>query len=62
MIYRVVIIEEAKIDYKKSILFYKDINPKLAIKFNDSFKKSIAVIQKNPLLFQIRYDNIRILF
>lgn len=62
MIYKVVIIEEAKMDYKKSLFFYKDIHPKLAIRFNDSFKKSIAIIKKNPLLFQIRYDNVRIIF
>ncbi|OXA88856.1 hypothetical protein B0A62_21720 [Flavobacterium hydatis] len=62
MIYKVVIIEEAKIDYKKSLFFYKDIHPKLAVRFNDSFKKSITIIKKNPLLFQIRYDNVRIIF
>lgn len=59
MIYKVVIIEEAKVDYKKSL--YKGIHPKLAVRFNDSFKRSIAIIKKDPLLFQIRYDNIRIL-
>ncbi|OXA70257.1 hypothetical protein B0A67_16580 [Flavobacterium aquidurense] len=61
MIYKVVIIEEAKVDYKKSLLWYKGIHPKLAVRFNDSFKRSIAIIKKDPLLFQIRYDNIRIL-
>ncbi|MDR7371109.1 hypothetical protein J2X17_001893 [Flavobacterium aquidurense] len=62
MIYKIVIIEEAKIDYKKSLLWYKDIHPKLAIKFNDSFQKSIAILKKDPLSIQIRYDNIRIIF
>jgi len=62
MSYKVVIIEEAKIDLKKSLLFYKDIHPKLAIRFNDSLKKSISILKKDPLLFQIRYDNIRIIF
>ncbi len=62
MIYKIVIIEEARIDYKKSLLWYKDIHPKLAIKFNDSFQKSIAILKKDPLSIQIRYDNIRIIF
>ncbi|SNR35375.1 hypothetical protein [Flavobacterium sp. ov086] len=62
MIYKIVIVEEAKIDYKKSLLYYKNIHPKLAIRFNDSFKKSLAIIKKDPLLFQIKYDTIRIIF
>jgi hypothetical protein len=62
MIYKIVILDEAKLDYKKSFLWYKDIHPKLAIRFNDSFKRSIAIIKTDPLLFQIRYDNIRIVF
>ena len=62
MIYKIVIIEDAKIDYKKSLLYYKNIHPKLAVRFNDSFKNSIEIIRDNPLLFQIRYDTIRIIF
>ena len=62
MSYKIVILEEAKKDYKESLLFYKNINPKLAIRFNDSFKKSIAFITKNPFQFQIKYDNVRINF
>ncbi|OXA85017.1 type II toxin-antitoxin system RelE/ParE family toxin [Flavobacterium hercynium] len=62
MIYKIVIIEEAKADYKKSLLWYKNVHPKLAIRFNDSFKRSLAIIKIDPLLFQIRYDNIRVVF
>ncbi len=62
MNYKIVIIEEAKIDYRKSFLWYKNIHPKLAVRFNNSFKESIAIIKKDPLLFQIKYDKIRILF
>ena len=46
MSYNIVIIEEAKIDYKESLLWYKDINSKLAIRFNDSFKRSITILKK----------------
>jgi len=62
MIYKIVIVDEAKTDYKNSLLWYKAIHPKLAVRFNDSFKKSIAILKKDPSLFQVRYDNIRILF
>ncbi|KAF2079241.1 type II toxin-antitoxin system RelE/ParE family toxin [Flavobacterium sharifuzzamanii] len=62
MSYKIVILEEAKADYKESLLFYKNINPKLAVRFNDSFKKSIAFITKNPFQFQIKYDDVRIIF
>ena len=60
MNYNVIIVKEAKIDYRKSIFWYKDINPKLATRFNSSFKESLSIIKKNPLLFQIRYDEIRV--
>jgi hypothetical protein len=62
MNYKILIIDEAKADYKKSLLWYKEKHPKLAIRFNDSFKRSLAILKKDPLLFQIRYDNIRLIF
>ena len=62
MNYKIVIIEEAKIDYKKTLLWYKNINPKLAVRFNNSFKESITIIKKDSLLFQIKYDQIRVVF
>jgi len=62
MNYKIVIVEEAKIDYRKSLHWYKNIHPKLAVRFNNSFKESIAIIKNDPLLFQIKYDKIRIVF
>ncbi|WP_125723344.1 type II toxin-antitoxin system RelE/ParE family toxin [Flavobacterium ustbae] len=62
MNYKIEIITEAKSDYKKSLLWYKDIHPNLAIRFNDSFKASLAILKKDPFLFQIRYDKTRIIF
>ncbi|AWK02701.1 type II toxin-antitoxin system RelE/ParE family toxin [Flavobacterium crocinum] len=62
MNYKIVILEKAKLDYKESLFWCKNIHPKLAIRFNDSFKKSIAIIKNNPFLFQVKYDNIRIIF
>lgn len=62
MNYKIIILEEAKTDYKKSLLWYKNIHPKLAIRFNDSFKESMVTLKKNPLLFQVKYDTVRIVF
>ena len=61
MSYKVVIVKEAKLDLKESVDWYKDINPKLAQRFLLSFKEGIALIRKEPLHFQIRYDDVRIL-
>ena len=60
MNYRIVIIDEAKFDFRKALFYYKDINPKLAIRFNQSFKESIKTIKEKPELFQIRFENVRI--
>ena len=62
MSYKIVILEEAKLDYKESLMWYKSIHSKLGVRFRDSFKKSILLIKQNPFLFQIRYDNVRIIF
>ena len=58
--YKTVIVDEAKIEFRKSFYWYKDINPVLSKRFDSSFKKSLSIIKKNPLLFQIRYDDVRI--
>jgi plasmid stabilization system protein ParE len=60
MSYKIIIINEAKIDFKESINWYKDINTKLAIRFIASFKESLSKIKNDPFHFQIRYDDVRI--
>lgn len=61
MNYKIVVVEEAKIDLSQSIDWYKNINPKLAKRFLESFKEGISIILKEPLHFQIRYDDVRIM-
>ena len=61
MNYRIVIIDEAKIDFNESLFWYKNINPKLAKRYHQSFKESLGIIKKNPLHFQIRYNEVRII-
>lgn len=60
MNYKILIVEEAKNDFRKAQTWYKNIDSKLAVKFLISFKKSLLDIKKNPLHFQIRYDDVRI--
>ena len=61
MNYKIVLVEEAKIDLSQSIDWYKNINPKLAKRFLESFKEGISIISKKPLHLQIRYDDVRIM-
>jgi hypothetical protein len=61
MNYKIVIVEEAKIDLSQSIDWYKNINPKLAKRFLETFKEGNSIIRKEPLHFQIRYDDVRIM-
>ncbi|RTY66287.1 hypothetical protein EKM05_11380 [Flavobacterium sp. GSP27] len=58
--YKIVIVEEAKLDFKTALDWYKGIHPKLGDTFSNSFKESLKIIKSNPLLFQIRYDKTRV--
>ena len=60
MSYKVVIIKEAKLDFREALNYYKDINPKLSRRFNQSFKESLKIIKEKPELFQVRFDHVRI--
>ena len=61
MNYKIVIIDEAKIDFKEALLWYKNIDSKLAKRFHLSFKESLVIIKKNPFHFQIRYNEVRLI-
>ena len=39
MNYKIVIIDEAKIDFRESLLWYKNVDPKLAERFHLSFRR-----------------------
>lgn len=60
MSYKILIVDEAKLDFREALNYYKDINPKLARRFNQSFKESLKTLKNNPELFQIRFDDVRI--
>ena len=61
MNYKIFIVDEAKIDFRESLFWYKNVDQKLAKRFHLSFKKSLSIIKKNPFHFQIRYDDVRII-
>ena len=42
------------------IKYYDEISSELADRFLKDLKKTIDIIESNPLLYQIRYRNIRI--
>lgn len=61
MNYKIVILPEAKNDFKEAIGYYKTINPKLSGRFYGSFKESLNSIKSHPLRFHLRYDDVRIM-
>ena len=52
MNYKIVIIDEAKIDFKEALLWYKNIDSKLAKRFHLSFKESLVIIKKIHFIFK----------
>ena len=61
MNYKKIILAEARSDFKKSFEGYKDIHPKLGVRFKNSFKESLKIIKSNPFLFQIRHKNSKVI-
>jgi hypothetical protein len=60
MIYKKILLPHANQDIIEINIHYKLINLALVKRFNTNLKLEIKIISKNPLLFQIRYDNFRV--
>ncbi|WP_158838936.1 type II toxin-antitoxin system RelE/ParE family toxin [Polaribacter sp. L3A8] len=60
MVYTLNFLENSTRDYKEGLDYYNKISNTLADKFQVYFKNTILEIKNNPLLFQIRYKNIRV--
>lgn len=60
MNYKVVILPEAKLEFREASANYKDINPKISSRFLESFKESLNIIKSEPIFFHLRYDDVRI--
>ena len=61
MIYKLIILKDAKIDLKESYKWYKKISISLGKRFENSLKDSFKIIKLNPYQFQIRYENTRVI-
>ena len=59
MNYNLFILPLAELDIKEINFNYKIINKSLAEKFNIALKREVGIIHKNPFLFQVRYDDLR---
>ncbi len=46
-------------EFENSFLYYKNITTRLADRFREAFLEKLDDIEENPLLFQVRYKNIR---
>lgn len=59
MSYSLLILPLAKIDIKETAIWYNEQQENLGKKFLKNLKKEVATIKQNPLLYEIKYDNIR---
>jgi hypothetical protein len=62
MNYSLKILSESKQDIKEIRLWYAGKQSNLREKFTNALKKEISNIHKNPFLYQIRYDDVRIAY
>lgn len=60
MKYSLIILPFAKQDIKAAAFWYNGKQNNLGKKFIDAVKKEASIIQKNPFLYEVRYDTIRI--
>jgi len=59
MRFDIILHDEAIVDLRMAIYYYKDISPRLAKKFHSSVKNTFNELRKNPF-YEVRYDNVRL--
>lgn len=59
MAYRILIFPEAELDISEAALWYNERQQGLGKRFIVSVTHEIAIIKRNPLLFEIRYKDVR---
>lgn len=57
--FRIVLYNDAIIDFNAALDYYRSISPTLAKKFHGSVNTTFNELKKNPF-YQIRYDNFRL--
>lgn len=60
MNYSLKILEVSKQDIKEIALWYGGKQRELGKKFTNTVKNEVSIIHKNPHLYQIRYDDVRV--
>ena len=60
--YSIFITEEAKRDLQESVDYFLKISEKLTERFESDLDFCISNLKKSPLIFQMRYKNIRIAY
>ncbi|MCF0056406.1 type II toxin-antitoxin system RelE/ParE family toxin [Dyadobacter sp. CY356] len=60
MEFSIVFFEQAKFDVHEAKIWYKQQKPGLEKRFAKVIKTSIITIQKNPFIYAIQYQNVRI--
>lgn len=56
--FKIIILDDAVIDFTKAFEYYKEINPKIAKKFFQNTNLALNDLKKNPF-YQLRYDEFR---
>jgi toxin ParE1/3/4 len=54
--------EKAKLDIFEAFLWYEEQRDGLGFRFEVSIEAALAKLIQNPLLFQVRYEDIRVHF
>jgi len=62
MSFKITISEAAEADLRDAFLWYEDKSENLSNRFEKDFRDTVKKIKENPLIFQIRYSQIRIAF
>jgi mRNA-degrading endonuclease RelE of RelBE toxin-antitoxin system len=61
MNYKLIILPSAKLDLRKIAKSYEDVQKGLGKRLLKNTKAEIKIVTSNPNLFQIRFDNIRVI-
>jgi len=62
MTYKLIIKTEAELDIAHALEWYASQKSGLELDFLNAIEETLAVIERTPKLFQLRYRNIRVVF
>lgn len=59
MAYKLIILKAAKADIREAFRWYNEIQEGLGNRFTKAVREEFGIIKRNPLIYEIRYDDIR---